>query len=96
MSTPTLEHLANLEHLLRYLAGTKTMGLMLKPTHILPKPNTASVELELVTHCDSDWAGCEATRQSTTGTATQLLVRTIHHCSRTQATIARSSTEAET
>ena len=96
MSAPTLASLANLKRLLRYLAGTRDVGLMLKPTHVLPKPNSATVELELVTYCDSDWAGCTATRKSTTGTATQLLGCTIHHCSRTQATIALSSTEAET
>jgi hypothetical protein len=69
---------------------------MLKPSTTLPKPDTEQVSLELHTYCDSDWAGCKTTRRSTTGTVTQLLGCTVHHCSRTQATVALSSTESET
>ena len=96
MANPTQEHLANLKHLLRYLLGTKDYALMLKPSTTLPKPDTEQVSLELHTYCDSDWAGCKTTRRSTTGTVTQLLGCTVHHCSRTQATVALSSTESET
>ena len=95
MSTPTQEHLANLKHLLRYLVGTRDYALMLKPSTTLPKPDEQQVPLELHTYCDSDWAGCKTTRRSTTGTVTQLLGCTVHHCSRTQATVALSSTESE-
>ena len=96
MATPTAEHSANLKHLLRYLAGTKDYCLMLKPTHTLPSFTTTKVPLEIHVYCDSDWAGCKRTRRSTTGTVTQLLGCTIHFCSRTLATVALSSTEAET
>ena len=96
MANPTQEHLANLKHLLRHLLGTKDYALMLKPSTTLPKPDTEQVPLELHTYCDSDWAGCKTTRRSTTGTVTQLLGCTVHHCSRTQATVALSSTESET
>jgi hypothetical protein len=96
MATPTAEHLANLKHLQRYLAGTKDHCLMLKPTHTLPSFTTTKLPLEIHVYCDSDWAGCKRTRRSTTGTVTQLLGCTIRFCSRTQATVALSSTEAET
>ena len=95
MSSPTQEHLASLKHLLRYIAGTKNYGLMLKPSHVLPLPSSTKTSLELHVYCDSDWAGCKTTRKSTSGTVTQLLGCTVHHCSRTQATVALSSTEAE-
>ena len=59
VQSPTSEHLAALKHLLRYLAGTCNCGLMLKPTHVLPKPSVAKTSLEIHTYCDSDWAGCK-------------------------------------
>ena len=44
---------------------------------------------------DSGWAGCPATRTSTTGFLIKAFGATIHYCSRSQATIALSSAEAE-
>ena len=44
---------------------------------------------------DSDWAGCAETRKSTTGFSITFLGATITYGSRTQATIALSSAEAE-
>jgi hypothetical protein len=95
LTAPTQEHLSNLKHLLRYCAGTKNFGLMLKPSHVLPLPSSTKTSLEVHTFCDSDWAGCKTTRKPTTGTVTQLNGCSIHHCSRTQPTVAISSTEAE-
>ena len=46
-------------------------------------------------YVDSDWAGCPTTRRSTTGFLITLLGTTINYGSRTQATIALSSAEAE-
>ena len=44
---------------------------------------------------DSDWAGCNKTRKSTSGSIVQVLGSTVVHSSRTQATVALSSGEAE-
>ena len=45
---------------------------------------------------DSDWAGWDpTTRKSTTGFLIKAFGATIHYCSRSQATIALSSAEAE-
>ena len=50
---------------------------------------------DLNIYVDSDWAGCPETRRSTTGFIITLLGATINYGSRTQATIALSSAEAE-
>jgi hypothetical protein len=90
---PNVGHKTQLKHLLRYIAGTADTGLMLRPTYTM---STEAKTVDLHVYCDSDWAGCKTTRKSTTGVVTQLLGCTIQHCSRTQATIALSSTESET
>ena len=89
---PTLESLAKLKHLLRYLNGTRHTVLRLRPTHMLTDWKSS---LELVCFVDSDWAGCSKTRKSTSGSTVQLLGSPIVHTSRTQATVALSSGEAE-
>jgi len=50
---------------------------------------------DLNIYVDSDWAGCVETRKSTTGFSITFLGATISYASRTQATIALSSAEAE-
>ena len=50
---------------------------------------------EVHTYVDSDWAGCQKTRKSTSGTVVQILGCTVHHFSKTQNSIATSSGEAE-
>ncbi len=52
-------------------------------------------EIEVKSDGDADWAGCRSTRKSTTGAVVQFLGGTVQHCSRTQATVAFSSCEAE-
>ena len=79
LHSPTGSHKTQLKHLLRYIAGTADTGLMLRPTYTMP---TDVKTVDLHVYCDSDWAGCKATRQSTTGVVAQLLGCTIQHCSR--------------
>ena len=84
--------MAKLRHLLKYLAGTKDYCLVLHPQLKLSSTHTS---LDLNAYCDSDWAGCSKTRKSTSGVVVSLLGCTIFTCSRTQATVALSSGEAE-
>ena len=56
---------------------------------------SSDVALDLHVFSDSDWAGDVATRKSTSGFLAQLCGTTIVFGSRTQATIATSSGEAE-
>ena len=51
---PTIESLAKLKHLLRYLAGTKGYALRIKPTHMLSDWTSS---MDIVCYVDSDWAG---------------------------------------
>ena len=84
--------MAKLRHLLKYLAGTKDYCLVLRPELKLSSTVTS---LDLKVYCDSDWAGCSKTRKSTSGVVVALLGCTVFTCSRTQATVALSSGEAE-
>ena len=92
LTAPTLEDLAKLKHLLKYLSGTKDYVLTIRPALRLSSTNTT---LDLSAYCDSDWAGCNKTRKSTSGVVVSLLGATLFTCSRTQATVALSSGEAE-
>ena len=89
---PTIESLAKLKHLLRYLAGTKGYVLRIKSTHMLSDWTSS---IDIVCYVDSDWAGCSKTRKSTSGSTAQVLDFDVIHTSRTQATVALSSGEAE-
>eukprot|EP00971_Amphidinium_carterae_P240750 4779428-Amphidinium_carterae.1 len=51
--------------------------------------------IELHAYCDSDWTGCPISKKSTTGVICQFWNSSIVHYSRTQATVAQSSAEAE-
>ena len=50
---------------------------------------------EVTVLADSDWAGCRRTRRSTSGGAIVLGGRLVKHWSRTHASVALSSAEAE-
>ena len=80
----TIESLAKLKHLLRYLAGTKGYVLRIKPTHMLSDWTSS---MDIVCYVDSDWAGCSKTRKSTSGSTAQVLGCDVIHTSRTQATV---------
>ena len=80
------------KHLLRYLQGTKNIVFKIQPDVRL---QSSEVDLDLHVFSDSDWAGDVATRKSASGFLVQLCGTTIVFGSRTQATIATSSCEAE-
>ena len=50
---------------------------------------------ELITRSDTEWAGCRRTRRSTTGGYTSYGSHLLKSWCKTQATVARSSAEAE-
>ena len=80
-----------LKHLLRYLRGTLSLVTVLRPQIQLALGSSRHINA----FADSDWAGCQKTRKSTSGTVIQTLGCTVIALSRTQQTLALSSGEAE-
>lgn len=78
--------IANVKRTLRYLNGTKNRGIAFK---------REQDEQLLQAYCDSDYAGDEDTRRSTTGYLILFCGGPISWCSRRQPIVALSSTEAE-
>nr|GEW99616.1 ribonuclease H-like domain-containing protein [Tanacetum cinerariifolium] len=85
MHDPREPHLAALKKILRSVRGTLEFGLQLY----------ASSESSLVAYSDADWAGCPATRRSTSGYCVFLGNNILSWSSKRQPTISRSSAEAE-
>ena len=90
LQQPTSADQQKLKHLLRYIKGTTHYKQVMRPTVKLTQTT-----YDLNIYVDSDWAGCAETRKSTTGFSITFLGATITYGSRTQATIALSSAEAE-
>lgn len=85
MHSPTTSHWAAVKRILRYINGTLTHGICIKP----------STSLTLHAYSDADWAGCPDDRRSTSGFAIFLGPNLISWSAKKQATVSRSSTEAE-
>ncbi|CAL1391749.1 unnamed protein product [Linum trigynum] len=83
--SPSPDHIAAAHRVLRYLKTAPGQGLFL--------PSAGS--LELIAYCDSDWAGCQSTRRSTTGYFVQLGGAPISWRAKKQRVVSRSSAEAE-
>ncbi|GJW13780.1 ribonuclease H-like domain-containing protein [Tanacetum coccineum] len=85
MHDPTEPHLTALKRILRYIQGTLDFGLQLY----------ASSGSSLIAYSDADWAGCPATRRSTSGYCVFLGNNLLSWSSKRQHTLSRSSVEAE-
>ena len=85
MQAPTTVHFQTAKRLLRYLVGTSSQGILL----------ASSSAAHLTAYCDSDWASCPITRQSTSGYCIFLGASPISWKAKKQNVVARSSAEAE-
>ncbi|KAJ9558152.1 hypothetical protein OSB04_012766 [Centaurea solstitialis] len=85
MHDPRLPHLNALKRILRYLKGTLSYGLHIKPSAVD----------RLVAYSDADWAGCPNTRRSTSGFCVYLGDNLVSWSSKRQHVVSRSSAEAE-
>ena len=85
MSNPNQSHWVGVKRILRYLRGTSGYGLIYR----------GNDGYKVCGYSDADWAGDVNTRRSTSGFVFQLGTSTVSWCSRKQATVAKSSTEAE-
>lgn len=90
ISQPTTLDQQKLKHLLRYIRGTQRYRFYARPAI-----RTMDTAPDLDVFVGSDWAGCATTGKSTSGFVIKFMGSTIHFGSRTQATIAFSSDEAD-
>ena len=110
MGCPTVKAMSALKHLAAYLKNTMGYGIMLYkcgPGDVLmdhlsqfcqvdtESLNRSRSDFELEVYSDSNWAGCNVTRKSTTSFMVFLCGNLIFSACRTQASIALSSCEAE-
>lgn len=82
---PTTAHLSVVKRILCYVQGTLSLGLKIG----------RSPSMLVSAFSDVDWAGCPDDRRSTGGFAVFLGPNLISWCAKKQATVSRSSTEAE-
>ncbi len=83
--SPLVEHWTSIKRVLRYIAGTKTLGIEFgKSPEIIP-----------IGFTDSDWAGCHASRKSTSGYVFTMAGGPVSWRSKKQTHEATSSCEAE-
>jgi hypothetical protein len=85
MHQPGTSHFQAVKRILRYLQGTLDYGIRL----------LSHSSLNLYGFSDADWAGCPDTRRSTTSYCIYLGANCISWASKKQATVSRSSAEAE-
>jgi hypothetical protein len=90
MSAPTKAHMNHAVGVLRYLSGTRSLGLRFRRGGT--RNNATS---SFAGYSDSDWAGDPATRRSTTGYVYLLGSAAVSWSSQLQRTVAASSVEAE-
>ena len=85
MHQPGSSHFQAVKRILRYLQGTLAYGIRI----------LSHSSLTLYGFSDADWAGCPDTRRSTTGYCIYLGANCFSWASKKQATVSRSSAEAE-
>jgi hypothetical protein len=86
MCTPTTNKLASVKAVICYLKGPSSYGMYL---------GGSSQHCPLYAYCDSNYAKCPETRRSVTGLVVKCGVGSVSWKSAKQATVSRSTTEAE-
>jgi hypothetical protein len=92
LHAPGSQHWQAAKHLLRYIKGTITYGLLFKRTFATEQGPSVQ---DLLVHADADYAAQAETRKSTTGYVTMLAGAAITWNSTLQRTVAQSTMEAE-
>ncbi|KAM3214769.1 hypothetical protein ACQJBY_066994 [Aegilops geniculata] len=85
LHAPSTTHWTAVKRILRYLKFSEGLGLQI----------TKSSSMLVTAYSDADWAGCIDDRRSTGGFAVFLGSNLVSWSARKQATVSRSSTEAE-
>ena len=97
LQAPSSFDLKNLKHTLRYIKGTQHLRLVLgKDLHrYTGQPLDQLHPLDIKCFTDSDWAGDQESRKSTSGFVISIFNTPLSFSSKTQGSIAQSSAEAE-
>ncbi|CAH9097348.1 unnamed protein product [Cuscuta epithymum] len=85
MQNPRMAHWEAVLRVLRYLKGRPGQGILLR----------SDSSISLTGYCDADWASCPVTRRSVTGYFVSLGFSPVSWRTKKQATVSRSSAEAE-
>ena len=94
LTNPQASDFDNLTHLLEYVNQTRDFTYVMDP-QIPTADSQGFIPVEFVSYSDSDWAGCQRSRRSTSGSLITLFSVNISSTSRTQASNSHSSAEAE-
>jgi hypothetical protein len=92
---PTVRHMQAAERVLRYLAGTKDVGLVFGSRNKEVLNSRGSVEVESCAYSDADWAGDRSDRKSISGWVAKINGDPISWSSKKQRVVALSTSEAE-
>jgi hypothetical protein len=98
MQAPTQQHMVAAKRVFRYLAGTKTVGLVFGSRNGDQTASTRgrdAFRLDVCAFADADWANDKADRKSITGWVAKVNGDPISWASKKQRTVAQSSCEAE-
>jgi len=99
MQAPTQQHLQAAKRVFRYLAGTKSVGLIFGSrngdTVADSRGRDNSLRLDVCCFADADWANDKADRKSITGWVAKVNGDPISWASKKQRTVAQSTCEAE-
>ena len=94
---PQDQNIKNLIHLLKYVNQTRDFVFVMEPQ--LPVRNQEGKfpvqNLQIVSCSDSDWASCQKSRKSTSGSLVSVFNVNLQSTSRTHASIAHSAAESE-
>lgn len=89
LENPSKSHCTHAKHVLRYLKGTRDTGIQYSAS--VQGDPASSIQV----FSDSDLAGCEVTRRSTTGFVIKLCGAPVGWCSKLQRTVSLSTCESE-
>jgi len=91
-AAPCEHHLDAAKHVLRYLRGTSSLGLVFGSNN---SGSSSPSSLTLIAYSDANWGGDSEDRKSTTGTIIKFNGDVISWLSKKQSTVSLSSSEAE-
>ena len=97
MVAPTSRHMQAAERVLRYLAGTRSLGLAFgsRSGSLSDSRGRAKLQVEVCAFADADWANNKGDRKSVSGWVAKLCGDPISWSSKKQRVVALSTCEAE-